>query len=82
MLANNNPIYKEDKTMSKIKEDLLYKQEVDMEYYNWFMEFVYDNLVAKDISEFDINNMERSIKPLTAQDVIVSKELLNNKDAA
>ena len=68
--------------MSKIKEDLLYKQEVDMEYYNWFMEFVYDNLVAKDISEFDINNMERSYKPLTAQDVIVSKELLNNKDAA
>ena len=68
--------------MSRIKEDLLYKQEVDMEYYNWFMEFVYDNLVAKDISEFDINNMERSIKPLTAQDVIVSKELLNNKDAA
>ena len=68
--------------MSKIKEDLLYKQEVDMEYYNWFMEFVYDNLVAKDISEFDINNMERSIKPLTVQDVIVSKELLNNKDAA
>jgi hypothetical protein len=68
--------------MSKIKEDLLYKQEVDMEYYNWFMEFVYDNLVAKDISEFDINNMERSIKPLTAKDVIVSKELLNNKDAA
>lgn len=69
--------------MSKIKEDLLYKQEVDMEYYNWFMEFVYDNLVAKDISEFDINNMERSFnKPLTAQDVIVSKELLNNKDAA
>ena len=82
MLANNNPIYKEDKTMSKIKEDLLYKQEVDMEYYNWFMEFVYDNLVAKDISEFDINNMERSIKPLTVKDVIVSKELLNNKDAA
>ena len=68
--------------MSKIKEDLLYKQEVDMEYYNWFMEFVYDNLVAKDISEFDINNMERSIKPLTVKDVIVSKELLNNKDAA
>ena len=68
--------------MSKIKEDLLYKQEVDMEYYNWFMEFVYDNLVAKDISEFDINNMERSYKPLTAKDVIVSKELLNNKDAA
>lgn len=68
--------------MSRIKEDLLYKQEVDMEYYNWFMEFVYDNLVAKDISEFDINNMERSIKPLTAKDVIVSKELLNNKDAA
>ena len=68
--------------MSRIKEDLLYKQEVDMEYYNWFMEFVYDNLVAKDISEFDINNMERSIKPLTVQDVIVSKELLNNKDAA
>ncbi len=53
-----------------------------MEYYNWFMEFVYENLVAKDISEFDINNMERSIKPLTAKDVIVSKELLNNKDAA
>ncbi len=68
--------------MSKIKEDLLYKQEVDMEYYNWFMEFVYDNLVAKDISEFDINNMERSTRPLTAKDVIVSKELLNNKDAA
>jgi len=69
--------------MSKIKEDLLYKQEVDMEYYNWFMEFVYENLVAKDISEFDINNMERSFnKPLTAKDVIVSKELLNNKDAA
>ena len=68
--------------MSRIKEDLLYKQEVDMEYYNWFMEFVYENLVAKDISEFDINNMERSIKPLTAKDVIVSKELLNNKDAA
>ncbi len=68
--------------MSKIKEDLLYKQEVDMEYYNWFMEFVYDNLVAKDISEFDINNMERSLKPLTRKDVIVSKELLNNKDAA
>lgn len=69
--------------MSRIKEDLLYKQEVDMEYYNWFMEFVYDNLVAKDISEFDINNMERSFnKPLTAKDVIVSKELLNNKDAA
>ena len=82
MLANHNPIYKEDKTMSRIKEDLLYKQEVDMEYYNWFMEFVYENLVAKDISEFDINNMERSYKPLTAQDVIVSKELLNNKDAA
>ena len=68
--------------MSKIKEDLLYNQEVDMEYYNWFMEFVYDNLVAKDISEFDINNMERSYKPLTVKDVIVSKELLNNKDAA
>jgi hypothetical protein len=69
--------------MSKIKEDLLYKQEVDMEYYNWFMEFVYENLVSKDISEFDINNMERSFnKPLTAKDVIVSKELLNNKDAA
>ena len=68
--------------MSRIKEDLLYKQEVDMEYYNWFMEFVYENLVAKDISEFDINNMERSYKPLTAKDVIVSKELLNNKDAA
>ena len=68
--------------MSKIKEDLLYKQEVDMEYYNWFMEFVYDNLVAKDISEFDINNMERSTRPLTVKDVIVSKELLNNKDAA
>ena len=68
--------------MSKIKEDLLYKQEVDMEYYNWFMEFVYENLVAKDISEFDINNMERSYKPLTVKDVIVSKELLNNKDAA
>lgn len=68
--------------MSRIKEDLLYKQEVDMEYYSWFMEFVYENLVAKDISEFDINNMERSIKPLTVKDVIVSKELLNNKDAA
>ena len=68
--------------MSRIKEDLLYKQEVDMEYYNWFMEFVYDNLVAKDISEFDINNMERSTRPLTVKDVIVSKELLNNKDAA
>lgn len=69
--------------MSKIKEDLLYKQEVDMEYYNWFMEFVYENLVSKDISEFDINNMERSFnKPLTAKDVIISKELLNNKDAA
>lgn len=68
--------------MSKIKEDLLYKQEVDMEYYNWFMEFVYDNLVAKDIGEFDINNMERSTRPLTVKDVIVSKELLNNKDAA
>ena len=69
--------------MSRIKEDLLYKQEVDMEYYNWFMEFVYENLVAKDISEFDINNMERSFnKPLTVKDVIVSKELLNNKDAA
>ncbi len=68
--------------MSRIKEDLLYKQEVDMEYYSWFMEFVYENLVAKDISEFDIDNLERGLKPQTRNEVIISDEQLNNKDAA
>ena len=68
--------------MSRTKEHLLHQQEVQMEYYSWFMDFIYDNLVVNEIKECDINNMERSIKPLTAENVIVSEQSLNTKEAA
>jgi len=68
--------------MSKIKEHLLHQQDVQMEYYSWFMDFIYDNLVVNEIKECDINNMERSMKPLTVKGVIVSEQSLNTKEAA
>ena len=67
--------------MSKIKENLLRQQELQQEYCYKFMDFVYDNLVSTKLDEIEINNMERSqLKPLTDQDVIVSKEPLNNEN--
>ncbi len=69
--------------MSKTKEHLQHQQEVQMEYYSWFMDFIYDNLVVNEVKECDINNMERSqLKLPTAKDFIVSEQSLNTKEAA
>lgn len=65
--------------MSKLKEQILKDQEVKMEYYSNFMDFIYDNLVSNELSEKDINKMEEDSKePSTVSDLILSQKALNN----
>ena len=78
MLAIYIPINEENKVMSKIKENLLHQQEVQMQYYSKFMDFVHDSLVSSKLSELDINKLEEEKNSPSAQKPILSKQALNN----
>ncbi len=68
--------------MSKISEELLKQQDIQLEYQMKFMDHLYEMMPKQpELSECEINDMERSqLRPLTVSDIIVSESPLNNEN--
>ena len=68
--------------MSKIKDDLLYQQDLQMQYYGKFMDFIYDNFHNNQLNESEINKLEEDQqRPSSVSKHIVSEQPLNNSNS-
>ncbi len=68
--------------MSKISDQLLHQQEIQLEYQIKFMDYLYDLMPKQpELGESEINDMERSQqRPLTAKNIILSEQSLNTNN--
>jgi hypothetical protein len=67
--------------MCKIKDEILRKQDLMMGFNQSFFDYLYDYEIKNELSEKDINEMEKDSKePLTVSSRILSNLALNNFD--
>lgn len=67
--------------MCKIKDEMLRDQDLMMGFNQSFFDYIYDNEIKNDLSEDDLNEMEKDSKePLTVSNRILSNLALNNFD--
>ena len=67
--------------MCKIKDEILKNQDLMMGFNQSFFDYLYDFKIKNELSEKDINEMEKDSKePLTVSNRILSNLALNNFD--
>ena len=64
--------------MSKIKEQMMRSNDLQMDYYAKFMDFVYDNLVSVSLNEQEINEMEQEAATSNVPSLKLNLSVPNN----
>ena len=62
--------------MSKVKDQVLRQQEKHIKYMGKFLDYIYDNVVCGNLSESDLDEMERSSSHSNSAIASLAKESL------